>query len=268
MVNPSTNINMEVTTIAPPVEKVLEEYLKEVANNNVTFINMSAGQQLNSYKQMVQVQAPLGSNFTLYANGTAVSEDKIGKTAEQEKQNVTAFDYYGVELKRGRNVLRAVATDINGKIISEQTLDVFTPDNLQSIDYRTQAQLVAADGVSDYQVVISLKDRDGRPYIASKPITIDTNIGRINLSDTSKDQAGTQVIVSGGELLIPVTAPSVPGKGELIITAGSSKQVIPLQFTAKLRPLIAVGIVEGAISLKDFHGSNITDAQGALSKSE
>lgn len=264
MVNPSTNINMEVTTVAPPVEKVLEEYLKEVANNDVTFINLSAGQQLNSYKQMVQVQAPLGSNFTLYANGTAVSEDKIGKTAEQEKQNVTAFDYYGVELKRGRNVLRAVATDINGKIISEQTLDVFTLDNLQSIDYRTQAQLVAADGVSDYQVVISLKDRDGRPYIASTPITIDTNIGRINLSDTSKDQAGTQVIVSGGELLIPVIAPSVPGKGELVIDTGSSKQVIPLQFTAKLRPLIAVGIVEGAISLKDFDGSNITDAQGAF----
>ncbi|WP_201575798.1 DUF11 domain-containing protein [Psychrobacter immobilis] len=264
MVNPAANVNMEVTTVTPPVEKVLEEYLKEVANNDVTFINLSTGQQLNTYKQLVQVQAPLGSNFTLYANGTAVSEEKIGKTAEQEKQNVTAFDYYGVELKRGRNVLHAVATDINGKIISEQTLDVFTPDNLQSIDYRTQAQLVAADGVSDYQVVISLKDRDGRPYIASTPITIDTNIGRINLSDTSKDQAGTQVIVSGGELLIPVTAPSVPGKGELIITAGSSKQVIPLQFTAKLRPLIAVGIVEGAISLKDFDGSNITDAQGAF----
>ncbi|MGE6796221.1 SdrD B-like domain-containing protein [Psychrobacter okhotskensis] len=264
MVNLATNVNMEVTTIAPPVEKVLEEYLKEVANNNVTFINMSSGQQLNSYKQLVQVQAPLGSNFTLYANGTAVSEEKIGKTAKQEKQNVTAFDYYGVELKRGRNVLHAVATDINGKIISEQTLDVFTPDKLQSIDYRTQAQLVAADGVSDYQVVISLKDRDGRPYIASTPITIDTNIGRINLSDTSKDQAGTQVIVSGGELLIPVTAPSAPGKGELVIDTGSSKQVIPLQFTAKLRPLIAVGIVEGAISLKDFDGSNITDAQGAF----
>ncbi|WP_201566231.1 SdrD B-like domain-containing protein [Psychrobacter immobilis] len=265
MVNPAANrVEMAITTVAPPVEKELEEYLKEVSSNDVAFINLSEGQQLSTYKQMVQVQAPLGSNFTLYANGTAVSEDKIGKTAEQEKQNVTAFDYYGVELKRGRNVLRAVATDINGKIISEQTLDVFTPDNLQSIDYRTQAQLVAADGVSDYQVVISLKDRDGRPYIASTPITIDTNIGRINLSDTSKDQAGTQVIVSGGELLIPVTAPSVPGKGELIITAGSSKQVIPLQFTAKLRPLIAVGIVEGAISLKDFDGSNITDAQGAF----
>lgn len=265
MVKPTANrVDMAVKTIAPPIEKELEEYLKEVSNNDVAFINLSEGQQLSTYKQMVQVQAPLGSNFTLYTNGKAVSAEQIGKTAEQEKQKVTAFDYYAVDLQRGTNTLRGVATDINGKVISEQTIKVLTPDSLQAIDYRTQKQLVAADGISEYQVVISLKDRDGRPYIASTPITIDTNIGRINLSDSSKDQAGTQVTVSGGELLIPITAPSVPGKGELVINTGSSKQVIPLQFTAQLRPLIAVGIVEGAISLKNFDGSNITDAQGAF----
>lgn len=267
MVNPSANrVEMAITKIAPPVEKELEEYLKEVATNNVSFINLSEGQQLSTYKQMVQVQAPLGSIFTLYANGKAISREQIGKTAEQQKQNVTAFDYYAVDLKRGTNTLRGVATDVNGKVISEQTIKVLTPDILQSISYRTQKQLVAADGVSDYQIVISLKDRDGRPYIASTPITIDTNIGRINLADSSKDQAGTQVTVNGGELLISVTAPSVPGKGEMIIDTGSTKQVIPLQFTAQLRPLIAVGIVEGAIALKDFDGSNITDAQGAFEK--
>lgn len=265
MVNPSAaRVDMSITTVAPPVEKELEEYLKEVANNDVAFINLSADQQLNTYKQMVQVQAPLGSNFTLYANDKAVSEEQIGKTAKQQKQNVTAFDYYAVDLKRGRNTLRGVATDINGKIISEKTIEVLTPDSLQAIDYRTQEQLVQADGVSEYQMVISLKDRDNRPYIASTPITIDTNIGRINLPDSSKDQAGTQVTVNGGELLVSVIAPSVPGKGELVVDTGSSKQVIPLQFTAKLRPLIAVGIVEGAISLKDFDGGNITDAQGAF----
>ena len=257
-------VDMAVTTIAPPVEKELEEYLKDVANNNVTFINLNEGQQLSTYKQMVQVQAPLGSIFTLYANGKAVSEQQIGKTAEQEKQNVMAFDYYAVDLQRGKNSLRGVATDINGKVISEQTIKVLTPDSLQSIDYRTQAQLVAADGISEYQIVVSLKDRDNRPYIGTTSLTLDTNIGRINLEDSSKDQAGTQVTVSGGELLIPVIASSVPGKGELVIDTGSSKQVIPLQFTAQLRPLIAVGIVEGAISLKDFDGSSITDAQGAF----
>ncbi|MGR3899359.1 DUF11 domain-containing protein [Psychrobacter sp. 1176_08] len=265
MVHPvASRVDMAVTTIAPPAEKELEEYLKEVANNEVGFINLNEGQQLSTYKQMVQVQAPLGSLFTLYANGKAVSEQQIGKTAEQKKQSVVAFDYYAVDLQRGGNTLRGVATDVNGKVISEQTIKVWTPEKLQTIDYRTQEQMVTADGISEYQVVISLKDRDGRPYIASTPVTIDTNIGRINLSDSSKDQAGTQVVLSGGELLIPVTAPSVPGKGELVIDTGSSKQTIPLQFTAKLRPLIAVGIVEGAISLKDFDGSSITDAQGAF----
>ena len=257
-------IQMAVNTIKQPKAELLEEFLKEVASNDVAFINLNEGQQLSTYKQMVQVQAPLGSVFTLYANGKAVSEQQIGKTAEQEKQNVTAYDYYAVDLKRGSNTLRGVATDVNGKVISEQTINVLTPDSLQAIDYRTQDSLVPADGMSEYQIVISLKDRDGRPYVASTPITIDTNIGSINLKDGSKEAAGTQITVNGGELLIPVTAPSVPGKGELVIDTGSRKQVIPLQFTAQLRPLIAVGIVEGAISLKDFDGSNITDAQGAF----
>ncbi|WP_298978892.1 hypothetical protein [uncultured Psychrobacter sp.] len=265
MVSPANErIDLKVNTITQPKEKVLEEFLKEVANNDVAFINLSEGQQLSSYKQMVQVQAPLGSSFTLYANGKAVSEQQIGKTAEQEKQKVTAFDYYAVDLKRGSNTLRGVATDVNGKVISEQTINVLTPDSLQAIDYRTQDSLVPADGMSEYQIVISLKDSDGRPYVASTPITIDTNIGRINLKDGSKEAAGTQITVNGGELLIPVTAPNVPGKGELVIDTGSRKQVIPLQFTAQLRPLIAVGIVEGAISLKDFDGGQITDAQGAF----
>lgn len=257
-------IQMAVNTIKQPKAELLEEFLKEVASNDVAFINLNEGQQLSTYKQMVQVQAPLGSVFTLYANGKAVSEQQIGKTAEQEKQNVTAYDYYAVDLKRGSNTLRGVATDVNGKVISEQTINVLTPDSLQAIDYRTQDSLVPADGMSEYQIVISLKDRDGRPYVASTPITIDTNIGSINLKDGSKEAAGTQITVNGGELLIPVTAPSVPGKGELVIDTGSRKQVIPLQFTAQLRPLIAVGIVEGAISLKDFDGGQITDAQGAF----
>ncbi|WP_299187451.1 hypothetical protein [uncultured Psychrobacter sp.] len=265
MVNPiDERTTLTVNTIAPPKQKELEEYLKKVADNEVAFINLSAGQQLNSYKQLVQVQAPLGSSFTLYANGKAVSEEKIGKTAEQANQSVTAFDYYAVDFKRGSNTLRGVATDVTGKVISEQTIEVIAPDSLQAINYRTQERLIEADGVSEYQVVISLKDRDNRPYTPSTPITIDTNIGRINLKDSNKDQAGTQFSVSGGELLIPVIAPNAPGKGELIIDTGSSKQVIPLQFTAKLRPLIAVGIVEGAISLKDFDSGNITDAQGAF----
>lgn len=158
MVKPAANhVDMTVTTIAPPVEKELEEYLKDVSSNDVAFINLSEGQQLSTYKQMVQVQAPLGSIFTLYANGKAVSEQQIGKTAEQEKQKVTAFDYYAVDLKRGTNTLRGVATDVNNKTISEQTIEVLTPDSLQAINYRTQEQLVPADGVSEYQVVISLR---------------------------------------------------------------------------------------------------------------
>jgi len=255
---------LTVNTILPPKEVELEEVLKNVSDNKVRFLNLSDNDQVASYKQLVQVQAPLGSSFTLFANNKMVPAEKIGKTAEQDKQKVTAFDYYAVELNRGRNLLRGVALDTNNQVISEKTITVIAPDSLQTIDYESQKQIMEADGISEYQVVIKLKDKENRPFIASTPITIDTNIGRINLPDSNTDQAGTQVTVNGSELLIPIIAPSVPGKGELIISAGNTKKIIPLQFTAKLRPLIAVGVVEGNISLKNFDSSNITSAQGAF----
>ncbi len=223
MATPSADrIEMAVNTIKQPKAELLEEFLKEVASNEVAFINLSSGQQLASHKQLVQVQAPLGSNFTLYANGKPVSEQQIGKTAEQEKQKVIAFDYYAVDLKRGRNTLRGVATDVNGKVISEQTIEVLAPDSLQAIDYRTQDSLVPADGVSEYHIVISLKDRDGRPYVSSTPINIDTNIGRINLKDGNK-HPGWHSSNSpwGGSCSFPVLATQgARAKGNLVLQPG------------------------------------------------
>lgn len=255
---------MSVNLVTPPKEQPLEEYLKDVPNNDVQFINLNDGQRLGSLKQMVQVQAPLGSELTLYVGDSKVPSEQIGKTATQQKQQVAAYDYYAVELQRGRNTLRAVATDNRGNTVSETSIHVMAPDSLQAIDTRTQSGLVSADGVSEYQVVISLKDRDGKPYVSSTPVTIDTNIGRIGLKDTTPNTAGTQVYVHGGELLIPVIAPTNPGKGDLIITAGSTKTVVPLQFTANLRPLIAVGIIEGTLSLSNFDSNQMTDAGNAF----
>ncbi|WP_238063926.1 SdrD B-like domain-containing protein [Psychrobacter sp. Ps3] len=47
MVSPANErIDLKVNTITQPKGKVLEEFLKEVANNDVAFINLSEGQQL------------------------------------------------------------------------------------------------------------------------------------------------------------------------------------------------------------------------------
>ena len=258
--------NLQVNKIASPKEKPLESYLENVADNTVKFINLNDGQQLNGLKQLVQVQAPLGAELKLYANGQLVSDSKIGKRAKQQVQKVAGYDYYAVELQRGRNTLKAVATDSNGAIVSENSIQVLTPESLQAINVRTQKDLVTADGVSQYQIVVSLKDVDGRPYVASTPLSLDTNIGRIDLKDTSPNTPGVQIIANGGELLVPIIAPNTPGKGQLVITSGNTKQVVPLQFTPKLRPMIAAGIIEGSISLSNFDASNITSADGFFEK--
>ncbi|WP_227429640.1 DUF11 domain-containing protein [Psychrobacter sp. I-STPA6b] len=253
--------SLQVNRIAQPEAVQLEEHLKNVPNNNVTFINLKDQQQLDSKVQLIQVQAPLDTTFTLYANGQPVSKEKIGKTATQQKQSVSGYDYYGVQLNAGHNTLRGVAKDASGNIISEQSIQVYAPEQLQEIDYRTQEQLVTANGHSQYQVVISLKDKDNRPYLSPTFVTIDSNIGRVNLKDESPDTPGIQTSISGGELLIPVIAPTNPGKGQLTVSAGTLKESIDLEFTPQLRPLIAVGVIDGSVSFKGFDSSKVSAAQ-------
>ncbi|WP_230658883.1 SdrD B-like domain-containing protein [Psychrobacter sp. I-STPA10] len=253
---------MPLNLVTAPKPVLLEEYLKKVSNNNVNFINLSDQQQLIDKIQLIQIQAPLDTKFTLYANGQPVSAEKIGKTAEQKKQSVAAYDYYAVKLEAGKNILKGVATNTDGEVISEQSITVFAPDTLQNIEAHQQDKLVSADGNSIYQVVIRLKDKNGRPYPSDTLVTLDTNIGQVNLKDTSTDVPGTQVIVTGGELLVPIKAPTTAGDGVLTVTANNIKQTIPLQFTPHLRPLIAVGIIDGSISLKGFDSSKVSSAEG------
>jgi hypothetical protein len=62
--------------------------------------------------------------------------NKLVKQLEQEKQSVTAFDYYAVDLKTWKQYLCGVAMDVNGKVISEKTIKIMTPDSLQAIEYQ------------------------------------------------------------------------------------------------------------------------------------
>lgn len=254
--------HMVVSRINPPKEKPLETYLKDVADNTLKFINLTDGQQIISYQPMVQLQAPLGTDVTLLVNDTPVSEDKIGKRATQKKQQVAGYDYYAVVMGRGFNTLTAIAKDSTGKVIAETSIQVITPDSIEAIDVRTQKNTVTADGKSAYQLVVSLKDKGNRLYPALTPVTLDTNIGRVALKDDNPNQPGIQTSVTGGELLVPVVAPTAPGEGTLTIDTGSSQQKVPLKFTPELRPLIAVGIIEGNVAFKDFDSKRMSSASG------
>lgn len=246
---------------APDIEKALstaDDKRIEGVTADADFLNLTHNQRVDSTKIRVQIKAPKGANTELLVNNQPVDTSLMGKEVAWDKEGISGFDYYAVPLEHGNNTLTIRATDSTGKVVSSKSINVYAPNQIANITTRTHSQAIEADGVSEYQIAIRLLDTDHGQYAGSATITLDSDIGTIvsHQPDHSKDQAGIQMMAEGGELLVSVRAPTNPGKGNLVVKAGNLQKIIPIQFVPQLRPMIAAGIVEGAISFNNL-GSKI-----------
>lgn len=247
---------------APEIEKALstaDDKRIEGVTADADFLNLKDNQRVDSHKIRVQIKAPKGATTELLVNNTPVDQALMGKEVAWDKEGISGFDYYAVPLQRGSNALTVRATDSSGKVVSSKTIRIYAPDQIANIITREQTHVLEADGVSELQIAISLKDKDGGLYPGSATITLDSDIGTVLREDKDPNQAGVQTTIDGGEALISVRAPSAPGKGNLVIKAGDAERIIPLQFTPQLRPMIASGIIEGSVAFnnlgKSKHGT-------------
>ena len=256
---------LEVHTLAPVKAPEIEKALSTADDKRIEgvtadadFLNLSNNQRVDSTKIRVQIKAPKGASTQLLVNNHPVDASLMGKEVAWDKEGISGFDYFAVPLQRGNNTLSIRATDSTGKVVSSKSINVYAPNQIADITTVNQSNTVEADGISEYQVVIRLNDTDHGQYAAPATVSLDTDIGTIvsNQPAHSKDQAGIQMVAEGGELLVSVRAPTNPGKGNLVVKAGNLQKIIPIQFVPQLRPMIAAGIVEGAISFNNL-GSTI-----------
>ncbi len=67
-------------------------------------------------------------------------------------------------------------------------------------------------------------------------------------ADEDRATPGSQVKVTGGVLEFDVLAPTVPGAVDLRVTAGAAQAAGKISYVNELRPLFAIGILEGVVS--------------------
>ena len=116
---------------------------------------------------------------------------------------------------------------------------------------------VAADGRAPLHVVATLYGANGKPLSGESYVTIElTGDARLplkgsvdtTLTDLDRATPGTQVKVINGRLAFEVIAPSTPQIASLRITAGLTSATTKLHFNPEVRPLFAVGLLEGVFA--------------------
>jgi hypothetical protein len=136
---------------------------------------------------------------------------------------------------------------------------------VRRVELSTEKLEVPADSLTLVRFRIKLFDADDKPVSGDVPVLLEATRGRIvapgkaNTAleaaiDRDKTAPGTQATVQNGELTFDVVAPGEPGEAIVRVSAGQRQTSLTLNFVPHVRDMIAVGLVEGIIVLRDQKG--------------
>lgn len=254
-----TSAQLPDVATAPIAAKNLEDLLPEL-DNSFAILDLKDGDILPIAQTNVRIKGALGSRFVLEVNGAEVPESRVGKRSQLESKKLQAWEYIGVMLKQGENIVVAKQVDPFGNVRGSATVKLVAPGNLGRITAELPDS-AEADGTTPVLVKLRLTDDKGVPVTARTAVTLIATRGRWDTPDLNPVEPGVQVFVSGGSATFRLVPSSEPGDADITVTAGNLREKKKISFLPYLRPLTGAGIVEGAFSLNSLSLKNMVSAQ-------
>lgn len=218
-------------------------------DQKLAFVGVVEGDTVASATTNIRVKGPAAGALSLSVNGTAIDEKRVGKKLTLPSTGVAAWEYVGIQLKPGTNLLRLEARDGFGNVRGEPVeLHVLAPGRLGALGIDVPARSFA-DGRTPIPVKLRLTDAEGLPVTDRTQVTIEVEGGRWAEEDLNPTEPGSQYFVTGGEAVFHLIPPTAPGNMRLRASAGPLSTDKTLVLVPEMRPLIGVGIVEGVIDL-------------------
>lgn len=252
---PSDPSPSRVLAVPPSLEKLLP-----TLDATVGFIGLHDGDVLPADQMTVRVKGPLGAKLELSVNGKAMPSTQVGQQSSLESHGVTAWEYIGVNLAEGNNVLQVVSRDSFGNARSNAQIHVIAPGTLARIQLELPKE-AKADGHTPVTITVHLMDAHGVPVMARTELSLESSVGSWQSPDLDPNAQGTQVFVEGGVGHFALLPLADPGTAHLRISSGVLHSESDLVFLPDLRPMIAAGLIEGAINLRNLSPAALSPAQ-------
>ena len=261
---PAPSINAGVASLpAPPVARVpsvaLETLIPDL-DNALGFIDLKDGATLPIAQANVRVKGPLGASLQLTLNGSEVPLTRVGKRSKLEDKQIEAWEYIGVDLKPGENVLTVSTIDPFGNARGSQTIKLIAPAGLGKVVLDAPAE-AAADGTTPLKIRVRLTDSNGVPVTVRTALTLEAKRGRWQADDLDKVEPGVQVFIEGGHAEFLLLPPQEPGDDLIRVSSGVLKGERTIVYLPDLRPLVGAGVIEGAINLRKLSLKDLSPAR-------
>lgn len=246
---------------AIPLEILLPE-----EDNSLGFIGIKNGDALAFTQMTVRVKGIAGVTFKLLVNGREVAEDRIGKRVVLAEKKLQAWEYLGVNLAVGKNVLVVTQIDQFGNLRGEKSIDVVAPGALAKLvvePLHNNANGNIADGKTPVKIAIRLLDNNGVAVTSRTAITISTSSGRWAIEDLSAVEPGIQTFIEGGRAELEMIPPPEPGEAQIRVVSGEVEAERKIDFLPDLREFIASGLIEGILNVRKFDFRGFSPARSS-----
>ena len=200
----------------------------------------------------IVVKGAAGSIFVLRVNGVEVSSQRVGRKSVLESNGVQAWEYIGVDLKPGVNRLDVEQRDSFGNPRGQTRIDVVASGKFSRLGVKVLSTGVPADGKTLTDVMVSVMDAEGALVKGRTAVTLESSAGSWQAEDLDRREPGLQMFIEEGEARIQLLSPTEPGDGEIRASAGNITGYATVKFLPELRPLIAAGVVEGALNFRNL----------------
>ena len=246
---------------AAATERLDLDKLLPTLNAQLGILSPSNHQTFGVPQTDVVVKGAAGSVFVLRVNGTQVSNLRVGRKSVLESNGVQAWEYIGVDLKPGVNRVDVEQRDAFGNSRGQTSIEVVASGRFSRLGVQVQATGVPADGKTLTDVIVRVMDAEGLPVKGRTPVTLESSAGVWQADDLDRKEPGLQIFVEEGEARLQLLSPADPGDAEIRATSGNITGHATMKFLPELRPLIAAGVVEGALNFRNLSSKALQPAR-------
>lgn len=213
----------------------------------------------------------------LTLNGAPVSGLNFAgnETSDDSKRAISRWR--GVDIKRGRNIFKAVVEDQFGNVRAELSEDIWFVSDIEKVALVDDQSQLVADGRTNPVISVRLTDSYGRPVHAGRHVKIDLAAPyRLQSTEDFEGQdpvaaalSNTTNIEVGPDGIAHIAlAPTLEtGRARLLINMDNGPQEdIEVFLRPEKRDWILVGLAEGSLGLESLDGPSTIDANDLINE--
>jgi uncharacterized repeat protein (TIGR01451 family) len=263
-------------------EVAATENIEAVAPGDVLIVSPAANSVAMTPGLEIEVRTALNWSVKLEVNGEQVSDKNIGVSRLDRKNQVSTFQFVGINVRPGVNRIRATAVGPNGEAGHAIEVNVMGRGPARRLDIvadRTEIQ----SGGNDFTLVhVKMLDQWGNPALDGQ-VGMETSAGQLSREgevrseatkamamdkgtsrDDSADRSGSQLVVQTekGEAIVKLIGSGAPGEAKLKAQTGQLEANAQVHIGSEMRPTILVGFAEMSfgkgipeVSLRDEQGN-------------